>query len=196
MAWPKGKPRKKLASTQEAVDAAMSTGQDQHVALPKSGRQWKFKVKPNWEGMNPNEDNPDRFHIPREMLPEGYDFQWVTHTVYGQEMVQHRADFERHGWTPAHQEDFDGRFDGMFMPRGQEGEINNGGLVLMYRPMELSIEAKKKELRAAKEQLAIKEAALRGGDLPGVSLDTQHESVRNKVSRSWERIAVPTDSDE
>lgn len=182
MGWPAGKPRgKRIESDVE--------GETQ----PVTKRSWKMKAAPNWENINPNEDNPDRFHVPQDIFPEGMSLQWVTDTVYGQAQPQLRADFERKGWTPVHQEDFEGRFDGMFMTRGQEGEINNGGQVLMARPKEITDEAHRRESRKAKEQISIKEAALRGGDIPGVGFDTQHETVRNKVARSWERIAVPTD---
>lgn len=145
--------------------------------------------------MDERDDSVDRFRIPPSMIPEGMSLQWVTSQVYGQEQTQHRAEFERKGWTPVHGEDFDGRFNGMFMPKDLEGEINNGGLVLMARPQELTEAAEKEDLRKAREQLMIKEAALRGGELPGVTLDTTHRTAlaSNKVSRSYERIAVPTD---
>ena len=185
MSWPKGRPRKAAAAHIEG------TNQERVPQAPR----WTMKAQANWENMDGREDSVDRFHVPADMIPEGMSLQWVTSLVYGQEQTQHRAEFERKGWTPVHGEDFDGRFDGMFMPKGQEGEISNGGLVLMARPKELTDAANKRDLRKAREQLAIKEAALRGGDIPGVSLDTTHPSAMaaNKVSRSWERVAVPTD---
>lgn len=154
-----------------------------------------MKAQANWEVMDGRDDSVDRFHIPKDMIPEGMSLQWITSQVYGQEQTQHRAEFERKGWTPVHGEDFNGRFDGMFMPKGQEGEINNGGLVLMARPKELTDAAEKRDLRKAKEQIAIKEAAMRGGDIPGVSLSTDHPTALafNKVSRSYEQVQIPTD---
>jgi hypothetical protein len=188
MGWPRGKPRK------VAQSAAPIAGTDQEPAV-NAGPRWKMKAQANWETMDHADDSVDRFHVPAHMIPEGMSLQWVTDSVFGQGQPQHRADFERKGWTPVHQEDFDGRFDGMFMPKGNDGEINNGGLVLMARPKEITDEATRKDNMRAKQQLAIKEAALRGGDIPGVTLDTGHKSAlaANKVSRSWERIAVPTD---
>ena len=181
MAWPKGKSRK--PATEDGASA------------PAPARSWKMKAEPNWESMSDASDNPDRFHIDRELFPEGMDLQWVTDTVYGQKVPQQRADYEKKGWTPVHQEDFDGRFNGLFMQKNEEGEINNGGQVLMARPLELTIEARKRDAHAAKQQLAIKEAALRGGDIQGVGFDTQHSTVHNKVGRSWERVAVPSDNE-
>lgn len=156
----------------------------------------KMKAKPNWEDIDPNiEDTPDRLRIPQEMWPEGMSLQWVTDSVLGQSMGQHRATFERSGWTPVHQSDFDGRFDGMFMQRGAEGEIKYEGMVLMARPMELTLKARREEQRKAREQVQIKEAAWKTGDLPNVTLDSQHKSAlqTNKIGRSYERIDVPKD---
>src|SRR3989304_2837918 len=116
----RGRPRKNLAPEESAK------------APPK---QFKMKAKPNWENSDPDqEDTPDRLRINPALIPEGMAAQWVTDSVYGQGVPQHRADFERKGWTPVHQEDFDGQFDGMFMPKGKTGEIIVDGLVLMMRP--------------------------------------------------------------
>ncbi len=162
----------------------------------KEAARPKMRAKPNWETMAPEEDTdtPDRLHIPRHQIPDGMDFQWVTDSIYGQPQAQQRAEFEKKGWTPVYQEDFDGRFDGKFMPKGKDGEINVDGVVLMARPLELSLKAKQKDRRAALEQVAIKEQALRGGDL-GTSLDTSAPNAvnlnRNGIKKTIERIAIP-----
>lgn len=155
----------------------------------------KMRAKPNWEDINPTEaDTPDKLHIDPNLIPPGMSALWVTDSIYGQPQPQHRATFERKGWTPVHQEDFDGQFDGMFMPKGADGEIKMDGLTLMMRPKELTDRAKKQERRAALEQVAVKEQALRGGDL-NTSLDSQHESALgyNRIKKSVERIAIPED---
>lgn len=158
--------------------------------------KYKMKAKPNWEEIDYDMENtPDRLRIPHEMWPEGMTLQWVTDSVLGQNMGQHRSTFERTGWTPVHQEDFDGRFNGMFMPRGAEGEIKYEGLVLMARPEEITKRARDEETRKAREQIMIKERALKGGDMPNVTLDAQHRSAlqTNKIGKSYERIDVPKD---
>jgi hypothetical protein len=177
-------------------EAEVKRGPGRPKKEEKAPPKYKMKAKPNWEEIDPNtEDTPDRLRIPVEMWPEGLSLQWVTDSVLGQSMGQHRAIFERTGWTPVHQSDFDGKFDGMFMPRGAEGEIKYEGLVLMARPLEMTLKAKREDQKRAREQIEIKERALRGGDIPNVSLDAQHESAlkTNKVSKSYERIAVPED---
>lgn len=155
----------------------------------------KMRAKPNWENFDPTDtDTPDKLHIPAHLVPPGMSLQWVTDSVLGQPFPQHRAGFEKKGWTPVHQEDFDGQLDGMFMGKGVDGEIKMTGMTLMARPKELTERAKKKDRREALEQVAVKEQALRGGDMPGV-LDSTHPSAVgfNRINKSVERIAIPED---
>jgi hypothetical protein len=158
----------------------------------------KMKAKPNWVDLSGDEnssESPDRLHIDRSLIPDGMDLQWVTISVFGQAVPQRRADFEKGGWTPVHQEDFDGQFNGMFMPKDADGEIVVDGLVLMARPLELSKKAKLRDRRRANETIQIKEAALRGGELSGVTLDGRHPTAvnSNRINKSIERISIPED---
>jgi hypothetical protein len=158
-------------------------------------RQWTMKAGSNWEGLDgfEAEEHPNTMHIDPALIPEGMDLQWVTDSVLGKPFPEHRAAFERRGWTPVHPEDFDGRFDGMFDVKGSQGEIQRGGQVLMARPMELSRKAKRRESAAASDQVMSKVEAIKNGDLAGVTLDSRHKSalLHNHVTRSVERIAIP-----
>ena len=181
-----GRPRK---APELSADALKSV-----VDKPER-KQLKMKAKPNWETFDASTDeSPDRLRINPDRIPEGMSAQWVTTSVYGQPLPQHRADFERKGWTPVHQEDFDGVFDGMFMPKGAPGEIVVEGMVLMMRPKEYTDKARNHEYRKAREQVFIKEQALRGGDMP-VSLDARHASAlsTNRITKTVERIQIPED---
>ncbi len=168
-------------------------GRPRKQAEPK---QWRMKAKPNWESVDEQEiDTPDKLRISPDLVPEGMSLCWVTDSVFGQGVPRHRQEFERKGWTPVHQEDFDGVFDGMFMPKGAPGEINVDGLVLMARPVELTNRAKLADRRRANEQVEIKERELTGGNLDGVTLDARHETAlkSNRIRKSMERIAIPED---
>ena len=162
-------------------------------AEPVALKSFKMKAIPYWESFDATaEESPDRLRIDPALIPEGFALQWVTDSVYGQSMSQHRSKFERKGWTPVHQEDFDGAFDGLFMPKGASGEIMNEGLVLMARPKEFNDKAKRMDHRRAIEQVHIKEQALRGGDIP-ISLDARHATAlqTNKIGKSYERLPIP-----
>lgn len=157
--------------------------------------QHKMRAKPNWETMNPDDDEtPDRLRIPKELFPDGMDFQWVTDSIFGQPQPQRRSTFEKAGWTPVHNGDFDGLLDGRFTPAGTDGELKVDGVVLMARPLEYSKKAKIRDRRQALEQVAIKEQSLKGGDI-GTSLDSQHPSAvrSNRISKTVERLNIPED---
>lgn len=180
-----GRPRK--------IQADTPAPQRERSAAPRH----KMKAKPNWDDDDISglgEESPDRLGIAPELVPEGMSLQWVTDSVYGQQVPQHRARFEKRGWTPVHQEDFDGAFDGMFMARGAPGEIKVDGMVLMARPAEMTRKATLDDRRKANDVIRIKESALRGGDI-NTSLDSQHPSAlkTNRINRTMERVEIPTD---
>lgn len=138
----------------------------------------------------------DSLHIPQHMIPEGIDLQWVTDSVLGQPAPQTRMGYEINGWQPVTGQMWSNRFDGMFLKKGHQGEINVGGLVLMERPMELTLEARGEDKKAADFARLAHEAQLRGGHLKEVSLDTQHPTARAKtfVNREVVRgMPVPKD---
>ena len=158
-----------------------------------SERPLKMRAKPNWESIDASAaDTLDRLHIDPSLIPEGMSAQWVTSTVYGQGVPQHRSKFEARGWTPVHQDDFDGQFNGMFMPKNADGEINVDGLVLMMRPKELTAKAQHRDRVKALQEVAIKERDLKGGAL-NIPLDSTHSSAlnSNKINRTLERIVIP-----
>lgn len=133
-------------------------------------------------------------HIPQEMIPEGIDLQWVTDSVYGAPDIQGRQSFEINGWRPVTPDMFDGRFEGMFTPRGHKGEINVMGSVLMERPLELTLEARAEEASQAVGARIAAESKLRGGDFAvSERFDTGHKTVQKivKVGHDNERVQIP-----
>lgn len=120
----------------------------------------------------------DQLHIPQEMIPDGVDLQWVTDSVLGQPNPHGRQQFEINAWEPVLPSMFEGRFDGMFMPKGYKGEINVGGLVLMWRPMELTLEARAEERQAARHAMVSEEAKMKTGQVEGITFDTDTPNAR------------------
>lgn len=166
-------------------------------AIPQSPRgaaRWQMRAGNRWDDAIDIPEGSNPLHIGVEEVPEGMDLMWVTSEVYGQPQQRHRANFENTGWTPVHPEDFDGLFEGRWAPKGTTGEINHGGLVLMTKPMELVLKAKRREQTRARQQVQIKEQQWRSGELSNV-MGADHPSAQrfNHVNRSVERIAVPQD---
>lgn len=134
----------------------------------------------------------NKYHIPQEMIPEGMDFQWNVDTVLGKPEVQERMAMEQQAWEPvdASQEPFQ-HLDGMFMRKGHKGEINVGGLVLMWRPLELTLEARAEERHAARQARFVEESKIQQGTPDGVNFamfDPNHGSARQKTFLHKERI--------
>lgn len=136
----------------------------------------------------------DRLSIPRHMIPEGTDLQWVAIEILGQPNPQERVRFEQNGWQAVTPDMFGGRFDGMFMKKGHKGEIVVDGLCLMERPIELTMEAREEERLAARSAVYTQEVRLTQGQLDGVTFDTQHSTAKanTRLTRTVESgIPVP-----
>lgn len=118
---------------------------------------------------------------------QGIDLQWVTDSILGQPSPQSRMAFEINAWEPVTPDMFDGVFEGMFTRVGHKGEINYEGLVLMWRPMELSIESRAEESKARHGAMEAQRNMVMNGVIPGLSptFDANHPSAlsRNTFKR-------------
>jgi hypothetical protein len=142
-----------------------------------------------------------RLHIPKGRFPDGFDLQWVTTSIFGQPQNNHRARYERMGWEPVLQGDFEGALDEY--GTGRPGVIEHEGMSLYARSATWSAEARKRDLMRAQGAVAIKENQIRGGEAAangGVSsgFSTDHPSLKgiNKVTRQVRPMAgfpVPID---
>lgn len=134
------------------------------------------------------DDDSDRLKVPKEIIPDGMEYLWVTASIYGQAQPQRMARFQKQGWVPVPAS----RHDGLFMPRGHNGYIEIDGLVLHERSKKISDMARAHEYKKARAQIQAKEAQLLGGDV-GTTLDSQHPSAlrANRISKTYEKIEIP-----
>lgn len=142
--------------------------------------------------------------IPSEIVDKikfdyGADLQWVTYEVLGKGEPAMRQDFEINGWQPVSQDMFGGLLDGMYMKRGEKGEITYGGMVLMERPFELTEEARAEEAKARIGAMRAQENMIKGGlGINGLAsgFEADHPTAvgRNVFKRSVERpTEIPTE---
>lgn len=114
--------------------------------------------------------------------------QWVADQVLGKDEPQMRQDFEINAWEPVDQTMFDCMFDGMYMRKGQKGEIRYNGLVLMWRPYELTLEAQAEDAAARIGAMKAQENMVKGGAIPGLSagFESNHPTAisRNVFNRT------------
>ncbi len=95
--------------------------------------------------------NSDLFHIPPEIIPAGFEYQWNVCEVLGQPQTAMMLAMAENGWRPVPA----GRHKGMFMPAGysENGDIIRDGLRLEERPWELNEEARQEERQKANKQV-------------------------------------------
>ncbi len=85
----------------------------------------------------------DLFHIPPEIIPDGWSYQWNVVDVMGQPQQAAQLAMAENGWRPVPA----GRHRGMFMPSDypDNGPIIRDGMRLEERPIELTEEARYEE---------------------------------------------------
>lgn len=112
--------------------------------------------------------------------PPGWTYEWKTKTIKNWEWRDHQVELYQNGWTPVPAE----RHDGLVMPRGHDGPIERGGMVLMERPARLTQMARQIEKRKADDpvQQSRSMAGLMSRAVPGVSPDSMDFSV-NEAQR-------------
>lgn len=133
-----------------------------------------------------------------EMLhANGIDVQWCTDSVLGQAAPQTRMAFEINGWEPVTPDMFDGLFDGMYTRKGHQGEINYEGLVLMWRPLELTQEAQEEDRQARDAAIMAQQNMIKGGAaIQGLArgFEPVHATVKNKLTRTIKPpMEIPAD---
>jgi hypothetical protein len=129
----------------------------------------------------------DQFAVDPEMIPDGMSYEWKRVTTYGAREPAYEVLMAEQGWEPVpvsrHPQ---------FMPEGYKGPIERGGLVLMERPIELTMEARAEAERDAREVVRVKEEQL--GMTPTGTLTREHPSARANtyVNRGYEPpMAIP-----
>lgn len=149
----------------------------------------KNTIRIDEDQQNRLEEESDMLFVPPELIPEGMRYNWKTLSVFGQQQNRRFGRFQATGWEPVPAS----RHPGLFTPKDYDGFIEYDGLVLMEKPEELCLRSEAREFIKAREQVQTKEQQLRGGDIRGVSLDTQHRSAlqSNKINKSYERFQAP-----
>ena len=101
----------------------------------------------------------DPFHIDPSIIPEGWDYQWNTVTVYNNQditVAQTMAMYEN-GWRPVPAE----RHPGKFVPIGTKGEIIRDGQRLEERPLSMTQEARAEDIANARRLISDRNESLK-----------------------------------
>jgi hypothetical protein len=179
------------------METATQTTKRKYTKRQQPMRDNEIRAEPAREEIRPKKtrtrrSTTDMLYVDPALIPDGMDYQWVTSEILSQPAQQVRASYEANGWEPVPAE----RHPGLFMQRGATGEINVGGLVLMERPLELTMEAREEERVAARTAVRVQEQTFRTGNVSGVTLDTSHPSARKNSGLTREMIrGIPVPKD-
>lgn len=101
----------------------------------------------------------DPFHVPPEMIPKGWAYQWNPVSIMGSTdacMSVSNSMYEN-GWRPVPAS----RHPGKFVPFGKSGDIVRDGQRLEERPAILSQQAAAEDVRMAKQLISDRNDALK-----------------------------------
>jgi hypothetical protein len=100
----------------------------------------------------------DKFHIPPDIIPPGWSYEWKRHSVWNKEDPAYMNGLGSVGWTPVMAESH----PGVFLPLEAKGHIIREGMILMERPMSLTLEAQAEEYRTAIDKVNRAKAPMLG----------------------------------
>lgn len=135
-------------------------------------------------------DNVDPYHVPQDIIPEGYEYQWNAVSVTGNTdvVLDKSMGFYENHWRPVPAE----RHPGLFMPYGTTGQIVRGGVRLEERPKYLSDEARAEQVMAARMQMRVQTESVMGRmakSLPdGLAAPNAYQRGRFNTDRAMVQI--------
>ena len=121
----------------------------------------------------------DKFDLARMGIapPPGWTYEWKTEFVKGAEWTEHQVENAANGWEPVPAS----RHDGKCMPKGHDGPIRRGGMILMERDARLTARARAVEKKSANEQLSISHSMAgllqRAAPNSGAIMDMNHQEA-------------------
>lgn len=101
----------------------------------------------------------DIFEIPKELIPEGWSYQWCAVSVVGntEVLLDQNLMMAENGWRPVPAS----RYPGRFMPPNHPGSITRGAQMLMERPEALTKEARAEDIGAARQLVSDRNESLK-----------------------------------
>lgn len=110
---------------------------------------------------------PTRGDARRGNVDNEIDFNWKRYETYGKADYAEQRAYHAQGWRPVMHHHFPGRF----APEGTEGPVLVKDMILMERPMRLTVRARNEEIYAATQAMQVnrqKVASTPDGSMPRV----------------------------
>ncbi len=139
----------------------------------------------------------DIFEIPKELIPQGWSYQWNAVSIAGNSeiILDQNHMMHQNGWRPVPAE----RYAGTLVPKESTGNIIRGQQMLMERPEELTKEAQNEDLRNAFQLISDRNESLKltkvGAQLPeGMEMGKKYRGtgggMKMEVDRSLDVLNI------
>lgn len=131
----------------------------------------------------PTEGDPKKNNINNEI-----DFNWKRYETYGKPDYAEMRGYHDQGWRPVPHSAFPDRF----APAGTEGPVIVKDMILMERPMRLTVQARQEEYDAATRAMRVnrqKIAATPEGSAPRMVITDR--TTREGIPREAVEIPIP-----
>lgn len=125
--------------------------------------------------------NEDVYFVPTEEIPEGLSYEWKRWSISGLEDPFYIASMREQGWEPVPPS----RHPNWVPPNYKEPHIIKGGCILMDRPTELTLDARKELRQLSRQQ--VREAEQRLGMTPKNEMTRDFDGARPKVVKEMMR---------
>jgi hypothetical protein len=125
----------------------------------------------------------DRFYCE---APEGWTYEWKTHTVFGKTFPHYTNQLMRSGWSPVPA----ARVRHLLWPEYDSDSVIIDGLMLCERPQILTDRRRLRERQKAADQVRNSEAKLVDAP-PGTAPRDQHRKTQPRVGSTVGPIGVP-----
>ncbi len=174
-----------------AVAAGLSAAQSPPPLAPKPreedprARAARRALELREQGSS-DDDGVDKFYVDPKIIPDGWSYEWKTFTVLGKENPSYQVAMAHKGWEAVPR----ARHPHL-MPINHQGEtIERDGMILMERPLEITQEARARDLRVARAQVRGKEEQLGGAPAGTFERDNKGQPLAN-VKKTFEHIPIP-----
>lgn len=174
-----------------AVSAALSASKPPE-GVPKPPREEDPRARAARRALelreqaSSDDDGVDKFYIDPKTIPDGWSYEWKTFAVLGKENPSYQVAMAHKGWESVPRSRHP-----HLMPHNYQGEtIEREGMILMERPLEITQEAKARDLRTARSQVRGKEEQLGGAPSGTFERDNKGAPLVN-VKKSFEHIPIP-----
>jgi len=135
----------------------------------------------------------DEFEIPKSEWPAGWDYQWNTMSVHGNQdiVIGQYNHMQAQGWRAVPAE----RHAGKFLPKNAKGAIIKKGMILEERPTTLGDEARREDQLAAKRLISDRNESLKltgvQKSLPdGFAARNDVSGIRMQIDKSLDVVEI------